>query len=45
MFYYINRGKMKNILIVDMQRGFVKDNNKHLIDSINKYLADMFDKV
>ncbi len=30
---------MKNIIIVDMQEGFINDNNKHLVDKINTYLA------
>lgn len=29
---------MKNIIIVDMQKGFINDNNSHLIGKINAYL-------
>ena len=31
---------MKNIIIVDMQKGFINDNNSHLIEKINKHLKD-----
>lgn len=30
---------MKNIIIVDMQDGFINDNNKHLDDRINTYFC------
>ncbi|MBQ8749591.1 MAG: hypothetical protein IJZ29_03900 [Clostridia bacterium] len=31
---------MKNIIVVDMQKGFMKENNSHLIEKINKYLRE-----
>lgn len=31
---------MKNIIIVDMQKGFMKETNKHLIEKINHYLKN-----
>ena len=37
---------MKNIIIVDMQKGFIKENNKHLIEKINNYLkSNTFDNI
>lgn len=37
---------MKNIIIVDMQEGFINDNNYHLVDKINTYLAfNKFDNI
>lgn len=37
---------MKNIIIVDMQKGFMNENNIYLIDKINKYLREnKFDNV
>ena len=37
---------MKNILIVDMQNGFINDNNRQIIEKINKYLENnKFDNV
>ena len=37
---------MKNIIIVDMQKGFINDNNKHLVDKINTYLtSNKFDNI
>lgn len=37
---------MKNIIIVDMQEGFINDNNKHLVDKINTYLtSNKFDNI
>lgn len=37
---------MKNIIIVDMQEGFINNNNKHLVDKINTYLAsNKFDNI
>lgn len=37
---------MKNILIVDMQKGFINKNNEFLVERINNYLADnCFDNV
>ena len=31
---------MKNIIIVDMQKGFINKNNKHLVNKINNYLNE-----
>ena len=37
---------MKNIIIVDMQKGFMKETNSHLIEKINKYLSEnSFDNI
>ncbi len=37
---------MKNIIVVDMQKGFINDNNKFLIDKIEEYLKNNnFDNV
>ena len=37
---------MKNIIIVDMQEGFINDNNYHLVDKINTYLTShKFDNI
>ena len=37
---------MKNIIVVDMQKGFMTNNNKHLIDKINQYLkSNSFDNI
>ena len=37
---------MKNIIIVDMQKGFINDNNKYLVDKINTYLeSNKFDNI
>ena len=37
---------MKNIIIVDMQKGFINENNKHLVDRINTYLkSNKFDNI
>lgn len=37
---------MKNIIIVDMQKGFITERNKYLIERINKYLQDnTFDNI
>lgn len=37
---------MKNIIIVDMQKGFINNNNSHLIDKINDYLkTHQFDNI
>ncbi len=37
---------MKNIIVVDMQKGFINENNKHLVDKINTYLAsNKFDNI
>ena len=37
---------MKNIIIVDMQKGFINDHNKDLVEKINNYLAsNKFDHV
>lgn len=37
---------MKNILIVDMQKGFVKHTNIHLVEKINSYLSNnKFDNI
>lgn len=37
---------MKNIIIVDMQKGFMKENNIHLVEKINKYLKEnVFDNI
>lgn len=37
---------MKNIIVVDMQVGFIKENNKHLVEKINNYLkTNKFDNV
>lgn len=37
---------MKNIIIVDMQKGFINNNNSHLIDKINNYLkTNQFDNI
>ena len=37
---------MKNIIIVDMQKGFINDNNRQIIAKINKYLeSHSFDNV
>ncbi|MBQ8844467.1 MAG: isochorismatase family protein [Clostridia bacterium] len=37
---------MKSIIIVDMQKGFINENNIHLIDKINKYLIEnKFDNI
>lgn len=30
---------MKSIIIIDMQKGFINENNKHIIDKINNYLS------
>lgn len=30
---------MKNLIVVDMQKGFINEHNKHLVDKINKYLS------
>ena len=31
---------MKNIIIIDMQKGFITESNKHLIEKINSYLSE-----
>ena len=31
---------MKNLIIVDMQNGFVNDNNRFLVDRINNYIKE-----
>ena len=31
---------MRNIIVVDMQKGFMKDTNYHLIDKINRYIKE-----
>ena len=31
---------MKNIIIIDMQKGFMKETNYHLIEKINNYLKE-----
>ena len=37
---------MKNIIIIDMQKGFINKNNIHLVDKINNYLLNnKFDNV
>lgn len=37
---------MKNIIVVDMQKGFINENNEILISKINKYLQNnIFDNV
>lgn len=37
---------MKNIIIVDMQKGFINDNNRHIIEKINSYLKNnTFDNI
>ena len=37
---------MKNIIIVDMQKGFIKETNCHLIEKINNYLKqNSFDNI
>ena len=37
---------MKNIIIVDMQKGFMKETNYHLIEKINNYLKqNNFDNI
>lgn len=37
---------MKNIIIIDMQKGFIKESNKHLIEKINSYLSkNKFDNI
>ena len=37
---------MKNIIIVDMQKGFIKETNNHLIKKINDYLkSNTFDNI
>ena len=37
---------MRNIIIVDMQKGFINENTEHLIEKINNYLkANKFDNV
>ena len=37
---------MKNIIIVDMQKGFINENNKHLVDKIDTYLvSNKFDNI
>ncbi len=37
---------MKNLIVVDMQKGFINDNNKHLVDKINSYLSsNKFDNI
>ena len=37
---------MKNIIIVDMQKGFMTENNKHLIEKINYYIkSNRFDNI
>ena len=37
---------MKNLMIVDMQKGLMNKNNQHLINKINAYLKEeSFDKV
>ena len=37
---------MKNIIIVDMQKGFMKETNSHLIEKINNYLKkNIFDNI
>ena len=32
---------MKNIIIIDMQKGFMKETNYHLIEKINNYIMNM----
>ena len=37
---------MKALIIVDMQKGFIKESNKFLVDNINKLISEnRFDKV
>lgn len=37
---------MKNIIIVDMQKGFMKESNNFLIDRINEYISkNHFDNI
>ena len=37
---------MKNIIIVDMQKGFITENNNHLIEKINRYIQNnQFDNI
>lgn len=37
---------MKNIILVDMQKGFINENNNHLVDKINTYLtSNKFDNI
>ena len=37
---------MKNIIVVDMQKGFITEKNSYLIEKINKYLKDnVFDNI
>ena len=37
---------MKNIIIVDMQKGFINENNKHIVEKINNYIAtNNFDNI
>ena len=37
---------MKNIIVVDMQKGFMNENNKHLINGINSYIKEnQFDNI
>lgn len=37
---------MRNIIIIDMQKGFIRESNKHLIEKITKYLiANNFDNI
>lgn len=33
---------MKNIILIDMQKGFMTDSNAHLIEKINRYLKENF---
>lgn len=37
---------MKNIIIIDMQKGFMTEHNKHLIERINNYIKEnKFDNI
>jgi len=45
-FFFILGVCMKNIIIVDMQKGFMKETNCYLIEKINKYLREYnFDNI
>ena len=37
---------MKNLIVVDMQQGFIRDTNKHLVEKINNYIKEnSFDNI